>query len=223
MLIVLRMQRPREWKRRGLVALQLRSRGRSSRRTGEQHEEFVLQAHSLLPLHDSKKPLSLPDQIDEAVNYIKSLKTRLNEYRDKKESLTRRKRSYTCKIETKVRLKAPELKINENESAMEVVLTTGKDSQFMFYDMIGILNQHGAEVVNASFSVVGNTVFHVLHAEIGAFVGAQIIKNKLNKLVHESSCEDDQLQQELWNFDVLPETWDLNYEIYTETWDFPVV
>ncbi|KAE8660903.1 Basic helix-loop-helix DNA-binding superfamily protein, putative isoform 3 [Hibiscus syriacus] len=178
--------------------------------------------NSLLPHHDSKEPLSLPDQIDEAVNYIKSLKTRLNEYREKKE-LTGRKRSYTRTIETTVSLKAPELKINEHGSAMEVVLMTGTDSQFVFYDMIGILNLHGAEVLNASFSFVGNTVFHVLHAKIGAFVEAQIIKNKLNKLVHGSSCEDDQLQQELWNFDILPEKWDLDYEIYHETWDFPIV
>ncbi|KAK8617384.1 hypothetical protein V6N13_080300 [Hibiscus sabdariffa] len=182
--------------------------------------------NSLLPHHDSKEPLSLPDQIDEAVNHIQRLKTKLNEYREKKESLMARKRSYTCTIdssstvtETTVSLKSPELKINEHGSAMEVVLMTGTDSQSMFYDMIGILNQHGAEVLNASFSTVGNTVFHVVHAEIGVFVGAQIIKNKLNKLVHGSSCED----HGLWSFDMQPETWDLNYEIYPETWDFPIM
>ncbi|KAK8613333.1 hypothetical protein V6N13_101098 [Hibiscus sabdariffa] len=186
--------------------------------------------NSLLPHHDSKEPLSPPDQIDEAVNHIQRLKTKLNEYKEKKESLMGRKRSYTCTIdssstviETTVSLKSPELKINEHGSAMEVVLMTGTDSQFMFYDMIGILNQHGAEVLNASFSAVGNTVFHVVHAEIGAFVGAHIIKNKLNKFVHGSSCEDDQLQHELWSFDIQPETWDLNYEIYPETWDFPIM
>ncbi|GMJ03347.1 hypothetical protein HRI_004003900 [Hibiscus trionum] len=183
--------------------------------------------NSLLPLHDSKEPLSLPDQIDEAVSYIKSLKTRLNEYKERKESLMGRKRSYTCtndtEAETSISLKSPVLKINEHGSAMEVVLTTGTDSHFMFHDMICILNQHGAELLNASFFVIGDTVFHVVHAEIGAFVGAQMVKNKLNKLVHGSNCEDDKLQQELWNFDIHPETWDLNYEIYPQSWDFPIM
>ncbi|KAK8665581.1 hypothetical protein V6N13_005747 [Hibiscus sabdariffa] len=182
--------------------------------------------NSLLPHRDSKEPLSLPDQIDEAVSYIKNLKNRLNEYREKKEGLMGRKRSYSCMNDAKttaVSLKSPELKINEHGSAMEVVLTTGTDGQFMFHDMICILNQHGAELVNASFSAVGDTVFHVVHAEIGAFVGAQMIKNKLNKLVHGSDCEDDQLQQELWNFEIHPESWDLNYEIYPQSWDFPIM
>ncbi|KAE8711792.1 hypothetical protein F3Y22_tig00110279pilonHSYRG00175 [Hibiscus syriacus] len=181
--------------------------------------------YSLLPRRDSKELLSLPDQIDEAVNHIKRLKTRLNEYKEKKKGLMGRKRSYTSSTatETSVSLKSPELKINEHGSAMEVVLTTGTDRQSMFYDMICILNQHGADVLNASFSAVGNTVFHVVHAEIGAFVAAQIVKNKLNKLVHGSSYEDDQLQQELWSFEIHPEMWDLNYEIYPETWDFPIM
>ncbi|KAE8686869.1 Basic helix-loop-helix DNA-binding superfamily protein, putative isoform 3 [Hibiscus syriacus] len=186
--------------------------------------------YSLIPRRDSKELLSLPEQIDEAVNYIKSLKTRLNEHKEKKEGLIGRKRYYkgandtnTTAIETTINLKSPELKINEFGSAMEVVLTTGTDSQFMFYDMIYILNQHGAEVLNASFSAVGNTVFHVVHAEVGAFVAAEIIKKKVNKLVHGSGYVDDQLQQELWSFEVHPEMWDLNYEIYPETWDFPIM
>ncbi|MBA0630870.1 hypothetical protein Godav_002923 [Gossypium davidsonii] len=182
--------------------------------------------NSLLPHRNSKEPLSLPDQIDEAVNYITKLKTRMNESREKKESLMSRKRSYTCAdtitSETTASLKSPEIKMNENGSAMEVVLTTGKDSQFMFYEMIYIIHQHGAQVLNASFSILGNTVFHIVHAEIGAFVGAQIIKDKLKRLVKGSSCEEE-LQQELWNYQIHPETWDLNYEIYSEAWDFPIM
>ncbi|KAE8696624.1 dihydroorotase [Hibiscus syriacus] len=167
---------------------------------------------SLLPRRDSKEVLSIPDQIDEAVNHIKSLETRLNEYKEKKKDLMGRKRSYTSSTatESSMSLKSPELKINEHGSAMEVVLTTGTDSQFMFYDIICILNQHGADVLNASFSAVGNTVLHVVHAEIGAFVSAEVIKNKLNKLMHGPGYEDDQLQQELWSFEIHPEMWDFN-------------
>ncbi|XWS68651.1 hypothetical protein CRYUN_Cryun04dG0109300 [Craigia yunnanensis] len=171
--------------------------------------------NSLLPHHNSKEPLSLPDQIDEAVNYIKSLQIRLQESREKKESLMGRKRSYRCTnctaAETTVSLKSPEIRINEKDSAMEVVLMTAQDSQFMFYEMIRILHEQGAEVLNANFSVVGNTVFHIVHAQIGAFGAAKILKEKLNKFVHGSSIEEE-LQQELWD-----------YEIHPETWDFPIM
>ncbi|XWS54169.1 hypothetical protein CRYUN_Cryun10bG0066500 [Craigia yunnanensis] len=170
--------------------------------------------NSLLPHHNSKEPLSQPDQIDEAVNYIKILQTRLKESREKKESLMGRKRSYRCPnttAETRASLKSPEIRINEKGSAIEVALMTGQDSQFMFYEMIRILSEEGAEVLNANFSVVGNTIFHVVHAEIGAFGTAKILMEKLNKFVHGSSSEQE-LQQELWD-----------YELHPEMWDFPIM
>ncbi|XP_021288585.1 transcription factor bHLH162-like [Herrania umbratica] len=170
--------------------------------------------NSLLPRHTSKEPLSLPDQIDEAVNYIKSLQTRLKESREKKESLTGRKRSHRCANTTAAEAAAvsrsPEISINETDSAIEVVLMTGQDCQFMFYEMIRILHEEGAQVLNANFSVLGNTIVHIVHAEIGAHMftfGAEKIKEKLNKFVHNSSSEQ-QLQQELWDFEIHPETWD---------------
>ncbi|XVF02014.1 hypothetical protein REPUB_Repub04eG0139600 [Reevesia pubescens] len=172
--------------------------------------------NSLLPHHNSKEPLSLPDQIDEAVNYIKSIQTRLKESREKKESLMGRKRSYRCTnstaAETTESFKSPEIRINEKGSAMEVVLMTNQDSQFMFYEMIRVLQEQGAEVLNANFSVVGNTVFHIVHAEIGAFGAAAILKEKLNKFAHGSSSEQ-RLQQELWDYEIHP------YEM----WDFPIM
>ncbi|KAK6241700.1 hypothetical protein SCA6_007089 [Theobroma cacao] len=174
--------------------------------------------NSLLPRHTSKwilqEPLSLPDQIDEAVNYIQSLQTRLKESREKKESLTGRKRSHRCTSATAAEAaavsKSPEISINETDSAMEVVLMTGQDCQFMFYEMIRILHEEGAQVLNANFSVLGNTIVHIVHAEIGAHIftfGAEKIKEKLNKFVHNSSSER-QLQQELWDFEIHPQTWD---------------
>ncbi|XVE66180.1 hypothetical protein DITRI_Ditri08aG0059600 [Diplodiscus trichospermus] len=125
--------------------------------------------NSLLPHHNSKEALSQPDQIDEAVNYIKSLETRLKESREKKESLMGRKRSYRCTksaAEMRASLKTPEISINEKGSAIEVALMTGQDSQFMFYEIIRIVHEEGAEVLNANFSVVGSIIFHVVHAQV---------------------------------------------------------
>ncbi|XP_022748935.1 transcription factor bHLH162-like [Durio zibethinus] len=109
--------------------------------------------NSLLPHHNSKEPLSLPDQIDEAVNFIKSLETSLKESREKKDSLMGRKRSYRCT--NTASLRSPEIRINEKGSAIEVAWMTGQDSQFMFYKMIRILHVEGAEVLNVSFRLLG--------------------------------------------------------------------
>ncbi|OMO90052.1 hypothetical protein CCACVL1_07531 [Corchorus capsularis] len=190
-----------------------------------QMKNLYSRLNSLLPHHPSKEPLSLPDQIDEAVNYIKSLETRLKESREKKESLMGRKRSHRCSNNIAAtdqamgRLKAPEIRIQFQEmgSSIEVVLMTGQDtSQFMFNEMIRIIHGEGADILNANFSVVGNTVFHIVHAELGAhmfsFGTATKIKEKLNRFVHGSSSEQE-LQEELWDYEIYPD----------ETWDFQIM
>ncbi|XP_022748934.1 transcription factor bHLH162-like [Durio zibethinus] len=160
--------------------------------------------NSLLPHHNSKEPLSLPDQIDEAVNYIQNLETSLKVSREKKDSLMGRKRSYRCT--NTASLKSPEIRISEKGSAIEVALITGQESQLMFYEMIRILHVEGAEVLNASFSTVGNTIFHIVHAEIGALEAAKIITEKLNKFAH-GSTSDEELRRELCDNEIDPETW----------------
>lgn len=115
--------------------------------------------------------LPLPDQIDEAINYIKSLQGKLQDCKMKKESLMGRKRSHAC-INSPATLaassKAPEIRIHEMGSTLEVVLTTGVDNQFIFYEVIRILQEDGAEVVNANCSTVGNMIFQVIHAEVSS-------------------------------------------------------
>lgn len=120
-----------------------------------------------------QEALSLPDQVDEAINYIKMLEMKLKECKKKKESLQGRERSHACisdgpeaRLMTISSPKAPEIEIHQMGSNFEVNLTSGVDDQFIFYEVIRILHQDGAEILNANFSVVGNTIFHVIHAEV---------------------------------------------------------
>ncbi|MBA0620910.1 hypothetical protein Godav_006577 [Gossypium davidsonii] len=166
--------------------------------------------NSLLPHQNSKEPLSLPDQVDEAVKYIKRLQTKLKESRERKESLMGRTRSYRC-THSNDSTKPAEIRINEKGSAMEVALMTGPGSQYMFYEMIRIFHEDGAHVLSANFWVVGNTIFHIVHAEIGEFGVAKIIKEKLNKFVNEDRCREEELEQELyWDYEIPPETWNFH-------------
>lgn len=115
---------------------------------------------------------SLPDQLDKAVNYIKKLQINLEKMREKKDSLMR-----VAKItnsnnagfvggQTVGGLKSPQIKICETGSALEVVLITGLDCQFMFDESIRVLHEEGADIVNASFSVVKDTIFHTIHSKV---------------------------------------------------------
>lgn len=114
--------------------------------------------------------MPLPDQIDEAINYIKGLQRKLKECNEKRERLARTKRSYACTSsnydESTASSKELQIQIHEMGSNLEVILTTGVDNQYIFCEIIRILHEDGADVVNANFSVAGNTIFHIIRAEV---------------------------------------------------------
>lgn len=63
-------------------------------------------------------------------------------------------------------VKIPHIEVREKGSALEIVLITGLDFRFMFCETIRLLHDEGAEVVNASFSVVDDTIFHSIHSKV---------------------------------------------------------
>ncbi|KAL0407377.1 UNVERIFIED_CONTAM: hypothetical protein Slati_4051600 [Sesamum latifolium] len=65
------------------------------------------------------------------------------------------------------------ISISVSGSSLDVVMTTALDYQFMFARVVRMLHEEGAEVVNASFSVVDNTVFHTIHSEVNGEYGAE--------------------------------------------------
>ncbi|KAF7142150.1 hypothetical protein RHSIM_Rhsim06G0141200 [Rhododendron simsii] len=151
----------------------------------------------------------LPDQIDEAVKYIESLEMKLKKSRAKKETLSGRKRSHSCTSE----FKSPQLEIHEMGSTLDVVLITGEDDKFIFHEIIRLIHEEGAEVLNANFSVFGNSIFHAIHAKAGEFeknVVAARVSSRLKEFVHGSMSEvESVLPAESWEFDVEPDAWEL--------------
>ncbi|KAG6737519.1 hypothetical protein POTOM_059045 [Populus tomentosa] len=141
---------------------------------------------------EEKQPL--PDQIDEAISYIKSLEEKLEETKEKKESLT---------FATS---KSPQIKIQETGSALEIVFTIGLDNQFLFYEIISILHEEGVEVVSANSQALGDSIFHVVHAQESADgLGAARVTGRVNRLINGSTCELE-LDSELWDLVIHPET-----------------
>ena len=116
--------------------------------------------------------MSLPDQLNEAASYIKRLQTNLEKMKEKKDSLMGVERTNyagmtSCNGAT-TGLRPPQIEVREMGSTLEVVLITGLDSQFMFNETIRVLHEEGAEIINASFSVVEDTVFHTIHSKVVA-------------------------------------------------------
>ncbi|KAF8409239.1 hypothetical protein HHK36_005313 [Tetracentron sinense] len=132
--------------------------------------------------------ISLPDQLDEAANYIKRLEKKLEKMKAKKEAIRKSNTSMNSGITVGSSKSVPQLEIHEMGSALEVVLISGLKSQLIFNEIIRVLHEEGAEVVNASFSVVDDTAFHTIHSEVGESAlgfGAARISERLKKLVHE--------------------------------------
>ncbi|XP_050381606.1 transcription factor bHLH162-like [Argentina anserina] len=184
------------------------------------------QLNSLLPNQNTnKEPPSLPEQIDEAINYIKTMESNLQKYKQKRDKLKfDRKRSYelcsssssctTFETGSGAPAKSPQIQIHWNGSTLELVLTTGLHNQFIFYDIIRMLDQEQADVVHASFSASGDSILHLVRAEMGNLMldfGAARITDKLNRIVYGSTSDEERQHDEqdyLWDFQIQPQLWD---------------
>ncbi|XP_058773899.1 transcription factor bHLH162-like [Vicia villosa] len=172
--------------------------------------------NSLCPNYNSKEALPLPDQLDDAINYIKSLETNLKLGKEKKERLMRNKRSRSGCLNSSGgngSIKSPKIEIHENGSSLQVIVTCGVDEQFIFYEIIRILHEEYVEVISANSSLVGDSVIHVVHAENPQSLfqfGATKVGERLKRYVNGSVGEVQIVLPQLWDFEVGTESWDLN-------------
>ncbi|MCD9638880.1 hypothetical protein HAX54_023044 [Datura stramonium] len=147
--------------------------------------------------HHSKEFSSLPDQLEEAANYIKKLQVDLEKMRLRKQSLTAagtriissNSSSTTATGRMERTLPLPHIEIHSVDSALEVALITELDYHFMFNDIIRMLNEEGVQVVNASYTLLGDTIFHTIHSKVGesttssGYGAAARISEKLKQFV----------------------------------------
>ncbi|KAI6673006.1 hypothetical protein NL676_000912 [Syzygium grande] len=136
-----------------------------NRRNRMKHLFSVLNSH--LPSQPSdQEAKSLLDQIDEAIRYIKGLETAVKEAQDKKENLRGKKRpSSSTNNNESAAIISPRIEIRVRDSSLEVILTSGLHDQFIFSEILRMLHEEKVEVLNANFSVVGNSVYHLVHAK----------------------------------------------------------
>lgn len=77
-----------------------------------------------------------------------------------------------------------QIEVHEKGGVLEVFLVTGLECQFVFTEAVRIFHEEHAEIVNASYSVAGSTVFHSIHAKLredGSSHGVARITERLKK------------------------------------------
>ncbi|KAK7324711.1 hypothetical protein VNO77_28497 [Canavalia gladiata] len=169
--------------------------------------------YSVLPNHNSKDAKAVPDQIDEAIDYIKNLETKVKREKEKRESLKERKKTRgdcSSAFQVQGNPKSPKIEIQETDSSLEVILTCGADNEFLFYEIIRILFEENVEIVTANFSIVGDSLLLVVHGEIPQSClqfGASKVSERLKRFVN-GSTSDMETESALWDYEIgTPEMW----------------
>ncbi|XP_045800723.1 transcription factor bHLH162-like [Trifolium pratense] len=174
--------------------------------------------NSLLP-YNPKEVVPLIDQVDETINYIKSLETNVKLAKEKKESLLRNKRSRSgCSSSScgaKGSIKSPKIEIHEMGFSLQIIVTCGVDDQFIFYEIIRILNEENVEVISANSSLTGDSFFHIVHAEIPQSLfqfGGTKVSDRLKSFVN-GFVSEVQIDPHLLDFEIGTENWELLHSI----------
>ncbi|XP_060211443.1 transcription factor bHLH162-like [Lycium barbarum] len=165
-----------------------------------------------------QEAMALPDQVDAAITYIKSLEIKLEKNKMQLEKLrTSKKRPNLCMAihdpnpTTKL---SPQIEVHEMSPTMDVILMTGLDNLTMFYNIIRLLHEEGFKVVNANFSLEGNSTMQILHEnkiiENSTMESrATTVYSRLKELLYGSSSptDDDIIETllRLWDDDIQSE------------------
>jgi len=110
--------------------------------------------------------LPLPDQVDDAINYIKGLETNLKLAKERKESLMGNKRSRGGCSSSSGNIKLPKIEIHEMGPTLQVIVTCGVDDHFIFCEIMRILHEENVEVISTNYSLAGHSLLHTVHAQV---------------------------------------------------------
>uniref|UniRef100_A0ACD5VF46 Uncharacterized protein n=1 Tax=Avena sativa TaxID=4498 RepID=A0ACD5VF46_AVESA len=120
-----------------------------------------------------KDAMTQLDQLDSAAAYIKQLKGRIDELKRRKQgggaggcsssSASGNKASSSTTAAPAASL--PVIEVRHQDATLDVALVSEAGKPFKLHEVIAVLEQEGAEVVSASFSVVGDKIFYTLHSQ----------------------------------------------------------
>ncbi|MCD9644487.1 hypothetical protein HAX54_032709 [Datura stramonium] len=107
--------------------------------------------------------MALPDQIDAAITYIKSMEIKLEKSKMQLEKLRSEKRPNLLCMENHDPNPRTKIEVREMSPTMDIILMTGLNNLAIFYNIIRLLHEEGFQVVNANFSLQGYSMMQILH------------------------------------------------------------
>ncbi|WOH09135.1 hypothetical protein DCAR_0728590 [Daucus carota subsp. sativus] len=126
---------------------------------------------SLIPRqnHRLDQAKSLTDQLDEAEKYIKKLQGKLEKMKEKRERLMRD--NPNARLYGGLATRA-QIEIHESGDALVLCLMR----------LFECVMKEGLDIINASFSVTENSVFHTIHSKVGEYAEEGAISRATEKL-----------------------------------------
>lgn len=134
-----------------------------------QMKSLCFKLSSLIPANHfrgTRDIISQQDQLDYAASYITQLKENIEKLKIRKEQAVGLENGSNTMDTMMFGSRLPVFDLRDFGSSIEVIVVSGLQKSFMVYEIISILEEEGAEVVSASFSTVGDKVFHTVHAQV---------------------------------------------------------
>ncbi|XP_024044822.1 transcription factor bHLH162 isoform X1 [Citrus clementina] len=121
------------------------------------------------PAENCSSMLSQEDRLDLACCHIKQLRERIDKLKRMKEqamkSIKPNSNNNIMDETNNICSNLPVVELRDLGYSIEVVLISGVQRNFMLYEVISILEEEGAQVVSASFSTIGDKIFHTVRAQ----------------------------------------------------------
>ncbi|XP_020572587.1 uncharacterized protein LOC110019306 [Phalaenopsis equestris] len=151
-------------------------------------KNLCFQLQALIPKPDYfSKDMSQCNLLDQATKCIQDLKEKIERLKKLKEFNIRNNiNDYKPSNMIKFGFELPVINVRNHEKNLEVLLISGLEKRFDFHEVICILEEVGAEVMNANFSIVDNNIFCIIHSQaISSGIGleASILYERLHQLI----------------------------------------
>ncbi|XP_010925444.1 transcription factor bHLH162 [Elaeis guineensis] len=134
----------------------------------------------------SKDTLTQEDQLDQAASYVKKLKERVERLKQRKEMALRSRGPDNISGRVLSSFSLPVIDVRHLDSTLEVFIVSGLSKGIIFRDVLCVLEEEGAEAINASFSIAGDKIFCTIHSQaISSRIGfeAPRVCERLKRLV----------------------------------------
>ncbi|XP_027172131.1 transcription factor bHLH162-like [Coffea eugenioides] len=181
----------------------------SEKNRRDQMKSLCAELYRLLPNDISTGFCPLPDKLGEAINHIKSMEKKLENYKEWKQKLLFGKRPCSStSSESNNSSKLTNVEVQEIGPDATVILISGMEEQASFYGIIPRLHEEGFEVVNANFSNNGTSMLQVVHQKVGASTSGSettAVSKRLKELIHGYSQGEVESNLDLWDFGIEPD------------------